>query len=164
MRTQLPEIIDMNMPAEGVFHNLVIISIEKRFPMQARRLMSALWGMGQMSFVKTIIVFDKGVDVQNTKKIIEILLNKTDFTCDLFFSEGILDVLNHASDKALYGSKLGIDLTNKIEGEEEARTKLESDNNTTSPLSENILEKFIELTSCKIFRTKRPSSSCICCA
>ena len=150
MRTQLPEIVDMNMPAEGVFHNLVILSIDKRFPMQARRLMSALWGMGQMSFVKTIIVFDQDVDIQNTQKVIETLLNKIDFTHDLFFSEGILDVLNHASDKALYGSKLGIDATTKIEGEDESKIKSENNTKTASPLSENVLESFTELTSCKI--------------
>ncbi|MBT6295815.1 MAG: menaquinone biosynthesis decarboxylase [Nitrospina sp.] len=152
MRTQLPEIIDMNMPAEGVFHNLVILSIDKRFPMQARRLMSALWGMGQMSFVKTIIVFDQDVDIQNTQKVIETLLNKIDFTHDLFFSEGILDVLNHASDKALYGSKLGIDATTKIEGEDESKIKSENNSKTASPLSEHVLESFTELTSCKILK------------
>ena len=152
MRTQLPEIIDMNMPAEGVFHNLVILSIDKRFPMQARRLMSALWGMGQMSFVKTIIVFDQDVDIQNTQKVIETLLNKIDFTHDLFFSEGILDVLNHASDKALYGSKLGIDATTKIEGEDESKIKSENNTKTASPLSEHVLESFTELTSCKILK------------
>ena len=150
MRTQLPEIVDMNMPAEGVFHNLVILSIDKRFPMQARRLMSALWGMGQMSFVKTIIVFDQDVDIQNTQKVIETLLNKIDFTHDLFFSEGILDVLNHASDKAIYGSKLGIDATTKIEGEDESKIKSENNTKTASPLSEHVLESFTELTSCKI--------------
>ena len=152
MRTQLPEIVDMNMPAEGVFHNLVILSIDKRFPMQARRLMSALWGMGQMSFVKTIIVFDQDVDIQNTQKVIETLLNKIDFTHDLFFSEGILDVLNHASDKALYGSKLGIDATTKIEGEDESKIKSENNSKTASPLSEHVLESFTELTSCKILK------------
>ena len=152
MRTQLPEIIDMNMPAEGVFHNLVILSIDKRFPMQARRLMSALWGMGQMSFVKTIIVFDQDVDIQNTQKVIETLLNKIDFTHDLFFSEGILDVLNHASDKALYGSKLGIDATKKIEGEDESKIKSENNSKTASPLSEHVLESFTELTSCKVLK------------
>jgi 4-hydroxy-3-polyprenylbenzoate decarboxylase len=150
MRTQLPEIVDMNMPAEGVFHNLVILSIDKRFPMQARRLMSALWGMGQMSFVKTIIVFDQDVDIQNTQKVIETLLNKIDFTHDLFFSEGILDVLNHASDKAIYGSKLGIDATTKIEGEDESKIKSENNTKIASPLSENFLKSFTELTSCKI--------------
>ena len=150
MRTQLPEIVDMNMPAEGVFHNLVIISIDKRFPMQARRLMSALWGMGQMSFVKTIIVFDQDIDIQNTKIVIETLLNKMDFTRDIFFSEGILDVLNHASDKAIYGSKLGIDITTKIKGEDGSTIKLENNNKTAPHLSGDILESFTEFTSCRV--------------
>jgi 4-hydroxy-3-polyprenylbenzoate decarboxylase len=117
MRTQLPEIIDMDMPLEGVFHNSVIISIDKRYPMQARRMMSALWGLGQMSFVKTILVVDADVDVHDTAAVFKILLNRVDLQRDLFFSEGILDVLNHGSDQALYGSKLGIDATTKIEGE-----------------------------------------------
>jgi len=151
MRTQLPEIVDMNMPAEGVFHNLVIISIEKRFPMQARRLMNALWGMGQMSFVKTIVVFDHTVNIQNTSNLIEHLFNKINFTRDLFFSEGILDVLNHASDRAIYGSKLGIDLTDKIDGEDEFKTKSKISSNSIPPTAEKILEHFKELTSCKVF-------------
>ncbi len=117
MRTQLPEIVDMDMPLEGVFHNSVIISIDKRYPMQARRMMSALWGLGQMSFVKTILVVDASVDVHDTKAVLKVLLNHVDLKRDLFFSEGILDVLNHGSDQALYGSKLGIDVTTKIEGE-----------------------------------------------
>ena len=111
MRTQLPEIVDMDMPVEGVFHNCVIISIDKRFPMQARRLMNALWGMGQMSFVKTIMVVDHDIDVHNHEHVMRLLLNRVDLLRDLFFSEGILDVLNHASDQKLYGSKVGIDAT-----------------------------------------------------
>lgn len=117
MRTQLPEIVDMDMPLEGVFHNSVIISIDKRYPMQARRMMSALWGLGQMSFVKTILVVDADVDVHDTSAVMKVLLDQVNFQRDLFFSEGILDVLNHGSDQALYGSKLGIDATTKIEGE-----------------------------------------------
>jgi len=105
-----------------------------------------------MSFVKTIIVFDQDVDIQNTKIVVETLLNKIDFTHDLFFSEGILDVLNHASDKAIYGSKLGIDATTKIEGEDKSKIKPENNSMTASPLSKNILESFSELTSCKIFK------------
>lgn len=149
MRTQLPEIIDIDMPAEGVFHNLVIVSIDKRFPMQARRLMNALWGMGQMSFVKIIIVVDQNINVHDSHTIISLLLNKIDLQRDLFFSEGILDVLNHASDRALYGSKLGIDATEKIEGEEGFDS--EPDTITTDPLPapEPILEKYTELKSCK---------------
>ena len=154
MRTQLPEIIDMNMPAEGVFHNLVIISIEKRFPMQARRLMSALWGMGQMSFVKTIVVFDHTVDIQDTSTLLDKLFNQIDFTHDLFFSEGILDVLNHASDRAVYGSKLGIDLTEKIKGEDEFKRTLTNISSPPSLSPENIIETFTEITSCKIIEKK----------
>jgi len=117
LKTQLPELVDMNMPLEGVFHSCVIVSIDKRYPMQARRIMSALWGAGQMSFVKTIVVVDADVDVQNENEILNLLLDHVDLDQDLFFSEGILDVLNHASDQPLYGSKLGIDATRRIEGE-----------------------------------------------
>ena len=115
LQTQLPEIVDMDMPVEGVFHNCVIVSLEKRYPMQSRRLMSALWGLGQMSFVKTIVTVDAEVDVHNYAEVAKLVLDKTDFATDLFFSEGVLDVLNHASDNMLHGSKLGIDLTTKIE-------------------------------------------------
>ena len=117
LKTQLPEIVNMDMPVEGVFHNCVIVSIDKRYPMQSRRLMSALWGLGQMSFVKTIVTVDADVNVHDYEEVARILLSTVDFETDLFFSEGILDVLNHGSDQMLYGSKLGIDLTNKIEGE-----------------------------------------------
>ena len=130
LRTQLPEIVDMNMPLEGVFHNCVIVSLEKRYPMQARRIMSTLWGMGQMSFVKTIVAVDADVDVQNEAKILKLLLNEADLEKDLFFSEGILDVLNHASDQALYGSKLGIDATRKIDGEP-SRTRVPGETATS---------------------------------
>jgi len=150
MRTQLPEIIDMDMPAEGVFHNLVIVSIDKRFPMQARRLMNALWGMGQMSFVKTIIVVDQSIDVHDHGKIIDLLLNRVDLKRDLFYSEGILDVLNHASDRALYGSKLGIDATDKIEGEEGFDSEPDPTVTGVLPTPKAILENFTELISCKI--------------
>ena len=150
MRTQLPEIIDMDMPAEGVFHNLAIVSIDKRFPMQARRLMNALWGMGQMSFVKTIIVVDQSIDVHDHRKIIDLLLNRVDLKRDLFFSEGILDVLNHASDRALYGSKLGIDATDKIEGEEGFDSEPDPTVTGALPTPKAILEKFSELISCKV--------------
>jgi len=133
MRTQLPEIVDMDMPVEGVFHNCVIVSIHKNYPMQARRLMSALWGLGQMSFVKTIITVDAAVDVHNYDQVVSLILNQVDFDRDLFFSEGVLDVLNHASDNMLYGSKLGIDLTTKILGEPGFGKNIVSEKNT-SPL------------------------------
>ncbi len=117
MRLHLPEIVDMDMPLEGVFHNCVIVSINKRYPMQARKLMSALWSMGQMSFVKTIVVVDANVKVNDYEKILDLLLERFFQKNNLFFTEGILDVLNHSSDQALYGSKVGFDATDKVKGE-----------------------------------------------
>ncbi|MDH5761446.1 MAG: menaquinone biosynthesis decarboxylase [Nitrospinota bacterium] len=150
LRTQLPEIVDMNMPLEGVFHNCVIVSIEKRYPMQARRVMSALWSLGQMSFVKTIVAVDAGVDVQNEAEVLKLLLSEVDLKRDLFFSEGILDVLNHASDQALYGSKLGVDATRAIEGEP-PRMILPSKTQTPAPgITDRIKEKFSEVNSCRL--------------
>jgi len=151
LKTQLPEIVDMNMPAEGVFHNCVIVSIDKRYPMQSRRIMSALWGLGQMSFVKIIITVDSKVNVHDYEEVAEILLSTVDFKTDLFFSEGILDVLNHASDQVLYGSKLGIDLTSKIEGEPGYGKAVPALIETKSlPRPEKITEAFKEVKTCQI--------------
>ena len=159
LRTQLPEIVDMDMPVEGVFHNCVIVSINKRFPMQSRRLMSALWGLGQMSLVKTIITVDATVNVHNYDEVINLLLNKVNFEYDLFFSEGILDVLNHASDNMLYGSKLGIDLTEKVEGEPGFGVNAPSAlTDSVPPSTEEVNLSFPELNSYRFlnFNSQRP--------
>ena len=159
LRTQLPEIVDMDMPVEGVFHNCVIVSINKRFPMQSRRLMSALWGLGQMSLVKTIITVDATVNVHNYDEVINLLLNKVNFEYDLFFSEGILDVLNHASDNMLYGSKLGVDLTEKVEGEPGFGVNAPSAlTDSVPPSTEEVNLSFPELNSYRFlnFNTQRP--------
>ena len=151
MRTQLPEIVDMDMPVEGVFHNCVIVSIDKRYPMQSRRLMSALWGLGQMSFVKTIIAVDSKIDVHNYAELTKLLLDKVDFKLDLFFSEGVLDVLNHGSDNMLYGSKLGIDLTEKIEGEPGyGKNRLTELKSSSLPSKEATKTRFPDLKDCRI--------------
>lgn len=158
LRTQLPEIVDMDMPVEGVFHNCVIVSIDKRYPMQSRRLMSALWGLGQMSFVKTIVTVDATVDVHNYEEVLKLLLNNVDFERDLFFSDGVLDVLNHASDNMLYGSKLGVDLTEKVEGEPGFGETLPSAfHGRQLPSNDDVLNKFEELKDCRILNldTKR---------
>lgn len=150
LRTQLPEIIDMDMPVEGVFHNCVIVSIDKRYPMQSRRLMSALWGLGQMSFVKTIITVDAAVDVHNYNEVINLLLNNVNFDLDLFFSEGVLDVLNHGSDNMLYGSKLGVDLTAKIEGEPGFGENRKANNGSPPlPSKDEVKNRFPDLKDCR---------------
>ncbi len=107
----IPEIIDINMPFEGVFHNCVIVSIKKTFPMQARKVMHALWGLGQMMNVKTIIVVDSHVDVQNIREVAWRAFNNVDAERDLEIVHGPLDVLDHSSPFAKFGAKLGIDAT-----------------------------------------------------
>jgi 4-hydroxy-3-polyprenylbenzoate decarboxylase len=113
IKMQLPEIVDINLPIEGVFHNCALISIKKSFPMHAKKVMNAIWGMGQMMFTKFIIVFDEDVDVQNTSEAAWKAFNNVDPSRDLTIIEGPLDVLDHSSNKPIYGSKMGIDATKK---------------------------------------------------
>lgn len=117
IKAQLPEIVDMNLPVEGIFHNLAFVSIRKRYPMQAHKVVHALWGLGQMMFTKIIVVFDEDVDIQNTSEVLWRLGSNIDPRRDVFFSEGPVDVLDHAAPQPLYGSKMGIDATRKIKGE-----------------------------------------------
>jgi 4-hydroxy-3-polyprenylbenzoate decarboxylase len=121
--------------------------------------MSALWGLGQMSLVKTIITVDATVNVHNYDEVINLLLNKVNFERDLFFSEGILDVLNHASDNRLYGSKLGVDLTEKVEGEPGFGVNAPSAlTDSVLPSTEEVKSYFPELNGCRFlnFSSQRP--------
>lgn len=113
LKKQLPEIVDMNLPLEGVFHNIAVVSIDKRYPGHARKVMYALWGMGQMSFTKAIVVVDKWVDVQNLSEVVWRMGNNVDPKRDTVIIKGPLDVLEHASDIPAYGGKIGIDATKK---------------------------------------------------
>ena len=112
-----PEIVDYHMPAEGVFHNLVFVSIRKTYPMQAYKIMHGLWGMGQMMFTKYIIVVDDDVDVHNTSEVLFRLCANTDPQRDSIFTKGPSDVLDHATSEIASGSKLGLDATKKLPGE-----------------------------------------------
>ena len=117
LKKQLPEIVDMNLPLEGVFHNLAVISIDKRYPGHARKIMYALWGMGQMSFTKAMVIVDKWVDVQDLSEVVWRIGNNVDPKRDTVIVEGPLDVLEHASDIPAYGGKIGIDATKKLPSE-----------------------------------------------
>lgn len=117
LRKQLPEIVDMNLPLEGVFHNIAIVSIDKGYPGHARKVMYALWGMGQMSFTKAIVVVDKWVDVQNVSEVVWRIGNNVDPKRDIVIVEGPLDMLEHASSIPAYGGKIGIDATKKLPSE-----------------------------------------------
>jgi 4-hydroxy-3-polyprenylbenzoate decarboxylase len=121
MKKTLPEIVDLNLPVEGVFHNLAFVSIDKRYPGQARKVMHALWGLGQMMFTKIIIVFDREVDVQDLSQVLWRLGNNVDPRRDVVFVDGPVDALDHASPLPHYGSKMGIDATRK--GPEEGFTR-----------------------------------------
>lgn len=116
-KMNFPEIVDIALPAEGVFHNLVFVSIKKTYPMQAYKIMHGLWGMGQMMFTKYIVVVDDDVDVHNTSEVLFRLCANTDPQRDSIFTKGPSDVLDHATSEIASGSKLGIDATKKIPGE-----------------------------------------------
>jgi 4-hydroxy-3-polyprenylbenzoate decarboxylase len=113
IRKTLPEIVDMHFPAAGIFHNIVLVSIDKRYPGHARKIMSAFWGLGQLMFSKTIIVVDRDVDVQNEAEVAWIVGTHYDPERDIQFTRGPVDDLEDASDLAAYGSKMGIDATRK---------------------------------------------------
>lgn len=113
MRLQLPEVIDMAMPAEGIFHNLMIVKIRKSYPGHARKVMHAIWGLGQAMFTKCIVVMDEDTDVHNFSEVAWKALNNIDPERDIEFVHGPIDSLDHASRLANYGSKMGIDATKK---------------------------------------------------
>jgi 4-hydroxy-3-polyprenylbenzoate decarboxylase len=113
MKLMLPEIVDINMPAEGVFHNLVIVSIRKRYPGQARKVMTALWGMGLMMLAKTIVVVSEHVNVHDLSEVAWRATGNIDPKRDLMVLEGPMDDLDHAAVRHRYGGKLGIDATEK---------------------------------------------------
>jgi len=114
MKAQLPEIVDINLPVEAVFHNLCIVSIKKRYPGHAKKVMFALWGMGQMMFAKTIIVLDDNVNVQDMKEVLWATTTRMNPATDVTIIDGApTDTLDHASPLPNLGSKIGIDATRK---------------------------------------------------
>ncbi|MBA3533557.1 MAG: menaquinone biosynthesis decarboxylase [Ardenticatenales bacterium] len=116
MRLFLSEIVDVNMPAEGVFHNLVIVSIKKRYPGHARKVMYGIWGLGLMMLTKSIIIVDEDVDVQDLSQVAFEVLANYDPKRDVVIVEGATDDLDHAAPVKNYGGKMGIDGTRKVRG------------------------------------------------
>ena len=114
MKMTMPEIIDINMPAEGTFHNLAIVSIKKEYPGHARKVMHAIWGLGLLSLTKCIIIVDHLVDVQNLSEVAWRVTNNLNPASDVVFTDGPIDDLDHSSPTAHYGSKMGIDATAKL--------------------------------------------------
>ncbi len=114
IRFQIPEIVDLNTMEEAVFHNMVIVSIKKRYPGQAKKVMFALWGLGQLMFSKIIVVVDDDINVHDRKQVIWAMTTRIDPDRDVFTVPGtVTDSLDHASPIFNYGSKMGIDATRK---------------------------------------------------
>ncbi len=113
LKLTTPEVVDYHMPAEGGFHNLVFVSIDKKYPGHADKVMHALWGQGLMSLAKVLVVVDKEVNVRNPVEAWWAALNNIDPERDVRFTMGPVDVLDHASRAFTYGSKMGIDATRK---------------------------------------------------
>jgi 4-hydroxy-3-polyprenylbenzoate decarboxylase len=113
----LPEIKDIELPIEGVFHNCALVSIDKKYAGQAKKVINALWGLGQFSSTKFIAVFDKDIDLRDSGTVLWKLLNNIDPGRDLLFSQGPLDALDHSASYANFGGKMGIDATRKTREE-----------------------------------------------
>jgi 4-hydroxy-3-polyprenylbenzoate decarboxylase len=114
LRKQFPEIIDYRMPFEGVAHNLMYLKIKKQYPGHARKLMNAIWGLGQAMFTKVIVVVDDDCNIHDDSEVAWRVLNHIDPQRDLQFTLGPTEVLDHASRAACFGSKVGIDATRKM--------------------------------------------------
>ena len=113
LKLTIPEMVDIHMPAEGIFHNLVFVSIDKQYPGQAYKVMNGLWGQGLMSLAKVIVVVDKDVNVRDAREAWWVALNHIDPERDVRFTLGPIDVLDHSSRGFTFGSKMGIDATRK---------------------------------------------------
>ena len=113
MRMSIPELVDINLPIEAVFHNLMIVSIRKSYPGQARKVMNAIWSLGQAMFTKCVIVVDEDVNVRDIGEVVLRTTNNIDPERDIQFTLGPVDSLDHASRLPDFGSKMGIDATRK---------------------------------------------------
>lgn len=113
LKMQIPEMKDLNLPLEGVFHNCAIISVVNRYPGCAAKVMNAVWGMGQMMYTKMILIVDESVDVQDLTAVWRAVSNYVRGEEDFVFSQGPLDALDHSSNQALYGTRVGMDATMK---------------------------------------------------
>jgi 4-hydroxy-3-polyprenylbenzoate decarboxylase len=120
-KLNFPELVDMCLPAEGAFHNMVVASVKKEFPYHAMKLMHGLWGMGQMMFTKCIIIVDADVNVRNLSEVAFRVCANVDPARDIVMTKGPADVLDHATPVLGFGSKMGIDATHKLPGERDTR-------------------------------------------
>lgn len=143
--TMVPEIADMNMPVEGVFHNLVIASIHKEYAGQGQKVMNAMWGAGQMMFNKILVLADGNVDINNYKELTQYVFNNLNPATDIYFSQGPMDVLDHSCSKLGFGGKMCIDGTRKWE--EEITTPLTPFKLSSDFSADKLLAEYPEIKS-----------------
>jgi 4-hydroxy-3-polyprenylbenzoate decarboxylase len=117
IRTMIPDLVDMNLPLEGVFHNCAVVSVDKRYPGHAKKLMNAIWGLGLLSLTRCIVVVDADVDVQDLSSVAFHAFSNVDVGRDMLVTEGPVDALDHAAPYFAYGAKVGFDATRKLPGE-----------------------------------------------
>lgn len=144
--TMVPEIIDMDMPVEGVFHNLVIAKINKEFAGQAQKVTNAMWGAGQMMFNKILVIADETTSIQDYKTLAQTVFRNLNVSTDVLFTSGPMDVLDHSCSKLGFGGKMSIDGTRKEPEEKDDRYEL--DNLPGNPVVEvDLLHIFSEISS-----------------
>lgn len=143
--TMVPEIVDMVLPMEGVFHNLVIVKIKKDFPGQASKVMHSLWGAGQMMFTKMMIVVDGDVNIHNNLEVAQYISENVNPLSDFYFTQGPTDVLDHSCSVMAFGGKMGIDATNKTEEELAVSQKISHTNISGLVNKNSIFQLFPEI-------------------
>jgi 4-hydroxy-3-polyprenylbenzoate decarboxylase len=142
--TMVPEIVDMEMPVEGVFHNLVIAQIKKEYAGQGQKVMNAMWGAGQMMFNKILVLADEGVAIQNYEALAQYVFKNLNPATDIYFSQGPMDVLDHSCSKMGFGGKMCIDGTTKFE-EESDESYAFGVQSYELPLEQLLTERFDEI-------------------
>src|SRR6188472_4095823 len=145
--TLIPEIIDMDMPVEGVFHNLVIAQIKKDYAGQGQKVMNAMWGAGQMMFNKILVIADEKVKIQDYETLTKYVFKNLDPASDIYFSQGPMDVLDHSCSKLGFGGKMCIDGTEKFEEEIDGNSQWATVNGGLSSSLQLIFPEIKELNS-----------------
>lgn len=144
----IPEIVDMEMPVEGVFHNLVIAQIHKEYAGHAQKVMSAMWGAGQMMFNKILVLVDEGVSISNYSSLAQYVFKNLNPATDISFAQGPMDVLDHSCSKLGFGGKMCLDGTRKFPEETDERYGIPTMGTTIR--KEDILEAFSEIRGVNI--------------
>ncbi len=144
--TMIPEIVDMELPIEGVFHNLTIVKIKKEYAGQAIKVTNAMWGAGQMMFNKILVIVDDDIDIHNYKSVAQVMSANVDPQQDIYFSQGPMDVLDHSCSKFSFGGKMCVDATRKFPEEKRIDNgQLTIDNSVSKIDFEKLKKDFPEI-------------------